>query len=175
MIILGDSWAAGWNCDNYSTVGGWPEILGVPKEKNFSVPGSTAKQWADGIYPLPDVVGETVIVSIGGNDLIVLLDVHVESQTVQTIELIGNLSFVFDSILCGVPNRFLAFEYANPTDRSDVDLYLSALNAQIRYQANGRTLRTQDFLKPEHFKENDFHPNLAGQKLIAEKIKEIIV
>ncbi len=173
MIILGDSWAAGWNCENNSVAGGWPEILGIPKEKNFTIPGSTAKQWADGDITFPDIFNEYVVIGIGGNDLIDILGKSEEVRHVKTMELFGHLVCIYKQIYERRASNLLAFEYANPTTREDVQVYLDALNTHTRFLANGRTLRTQDFLKPEHFRAGDIHTNLAGQKLMAEKIIEI--
>jgi len=187
LIVIGDSYGKGINCETNTTKDGWTQILGVPDANNFAIPGSTSLQWAtDNDGGLTSAVArardKTVVVSLGGNDAI--NDAHDDDggeaiTPEEVFQNLKNIDFVIKRMI-GVAKRVVVFEYPDPYCGIRPYVHHSVLFMDggirtIAWFSGCKTLMLQTILNRfDCFNGLDIHPNKKGHEIIALTLTALI-
>ena len=184
LIVIGDSWAKGYNEETGKDGDGWAQILGVPEKNILAVSGSRAYDWHQNINLVKtvdegDLTGKVFVISLLGNDLREIA----EDGKIEAHELAG-FSFTVDGLNALVTEwskrgaRLLFLLYKNPYPENPVArLAVNMINQVIMGSfrrldpAKNEFLNLEILLEPEHL--TGFHPNTAGYKVIADAVKDI--
>jgi len=164
IVFLGDSITAGYGLD---PVQGYPDLIKIPGMimQNLGVPGSTT---ADGLQRLRDYFAggaapRLVVVALGANDVLHGVPGEVTEANLNAIVAEGQPHGV-PVLLCGVK---IPFKFG--TD---------AIFEHVAHK--NHLVLVPDILMGEAFHDNlmqedHMHPTAAGQQLIADAIKSVLL
>ena len=179
ILVVGDSWAAGYDDTLKRDTDGFAGVLGIEAYLRQAVSGSTATQWASDFNGRLTAALETpcdaVAVFLGGNDAFAAI----QDGKITTDEVFAYLSAaskVFKALADRHP-RLIVGLYANPFP---MDMWARAataiLNGSIRAcaPAGTRFVECDKFLLPEDLGTGmPPHPTPSGYGKIAEEIQHL--
>lgn len=178
----GDSWL-----DRNHVLGGGKGIadfLGIYESRRFAKGGSTAKEWHQNAFGmlnranLADV--KCALISLMGNDMI---NAFMNDGKVTFDETLEALHHTREAIKLLQREETLVMLYAAPpikVNGFDAQVMVKALNKQIKVACVGLGIdyiESWSVLKSEHFEGASIknpHCNEAGQKVLADYIRELI-
>ena len=169
ILVIGDSWA-----DK-----GWPEIMGIPESLRQGVSGSSAAQWAADyrgyLTRAKQTEADTVIVSLGGNDLRAAA-----TDGRASLAEVNNGLRAMRTVLEAVQRLLtIVILYTDPYcgRNAQARIGVPALNGLIRWAGAALPIFYADlgeWLTAEHFDGVDFHPTGAGYVVIAERMQKLV-
>lgn len=171
LLVIGDSYAAGVGAKK-----SWLDLLSIPKEFRYGIPGSTAAEWGlnkgGRLTEAEAVCSNAVLISLLGNDALNGKPGNVDAQVAAGIK---NLSFVVGEIKRSWTGVFL---YADPYfgknafTKKSIPLANNAIKmACAKYKVVYIPLTT--ILDRACFS-NDIHPNDRGQRKIAVYLSNLL-
>jgi len=158
LVVIGDSWNAGYDDLLKADTGGWAAML--PKDrfavKNLSVSGSTAEQWANNFGSrLAQAVAlfdecDCYVVSLGGNDAFAYLSENSDGGAAITQAErergIASLVKVLQA-LRATGKRVLVMQYANPYSGNIATAAgCDVLNLAIRWAGRTAKVGPSDYI-----------------------------
>lgn len=180
VLVVGDSWSAGYDDALKRDTGGWAETLGVPAPLRQAVSGSTAEQWMrdfDGrLTAALNTPCDAAVVFLGGNDAFAAIS----DGVISAAEAVNYFTSV-RSVLARLSDRhpvMLVGLYANPSPESPQACAAAALlNGSIR-MCSPPTARFIDcqalFSFPDLGRGMPPHPTPSGYVKIAREVMRIL-